>query len=175
MATYIFSAAEHSHLVPYMAALHAACITHDHMIGTFLPPLQHDKLLTWWKDRISEVNSGTRVILLLLAETQPGTRAKGTDLMGVAMLAMPQCETAPFRGYVEKVLINNKCRGQGGATNMMNILEAEAFKRGKSLLASQPSALCCSQFSIINSCFRIDARCRNRYSGRRILQEVGLC
>lgn len=130
----IFSPAEHSHLIPYLAALHAACITHDRMIGTFRPPLHHDKLLTWWKDRISEVTAGTRVILLLLADMPPGTRAKGTDLMGVAMLAMPESETGPFRGYIEKVMISNKCRGQGGAAMLLSVLEGEALKRGKTLL-----------------------------------------
>jgi hypothetical protein len=107
------------------------------MIGTFLPPLHHEKLLSWWKERISEVNAGTRVIVLLLNDVQPGVRAKGTDLMGVAMLSMPLSETAPFRGYVEKVLVSNKSRGHGGARALMTAIEAEALRRRKTLLVSR--------------------------------------
>lgn len=137
MATYIFSPAEHIHLLPYLASLHAACITRDHITGTLLPPLNHERLLTWWKDRISEVKAGTRVILLLLAHLQPGTRAEGRDLMGLAMLNMPGCDdTGPFRATIENVLVDQKCRRQGVATNLVGVLEAEAFKRGKTLLVS---------------------------------------
>ncbi|KAH8911490.1 acetyltransferase [Coniochaeta sp. PMI_546] len=133
-STHVFSSAEHAQLVPYLAALHASCITHDRMIGTFLPPLHHEKLLSWWKERIAEVNAGTRVIVVLLTESQPGARAKGTDLMGVAMLSMPESETGPFRGYVEKVLVSNKYRGHGGARALLNTIEAEALKQGRTLL-----------------------------------------
>lgn len=134
-STHVFSPAEHAQLVPYLAALHASCITHDRMIGTFLPPLHHEKLLAWWKERIAEVNAGTRVIVLLLSEPQPpGARAKGTDLMGVAMLGMPESETGPFRGYVEKVLVSTKYRGHGGARALVSTIEAEALKHGRTLL-----------------------------------------
>jgi len=135
-STYIYSAEEHAQLVPYVAALHASCITQDHMIGTFLPPLHHEKLLSWWKDRIAEVNAGTRVIVLLLSESQPGAKAKGAELMGVAMLGMPRSETGPFRGYIEKLLVSNKYRGHGGARALMTTLESEALNRGRTLLAS---------------------------------------
>jgi len=140
-STHVFSSAEHAQLVPYLAALHASCITHDRMVGTFLPPLHHEKLLAWWKERIAEVNAGTRVIVLLLNEAEPGTKAKGTDVMGVAMLGMPESETAPFRGNVEKVLVSNKFRGHGGAKALMSTIEAEALKRGKTLLVGCLSQL----------------------------------
>lgn len=137
MATYNFSPAEHIHLLPYLASLHAACITRDHITGTLLPPLDHEKLLTWWKDRISEVKAGTRLILLLLAEPMPGARAEGRDLMGMAMLNMSEGDdTGPFRASVENVLVDQKCRRQGVATNLLAVLEAEAFTRGKTLLVS---------------------------------------
>lgn len=144
-STHVFSSAEHAQLVPYLAALHASCITHDRMIGTFLPPLHHEKLLAWWKERIAEVNAGRRVIVLLLDDGgQPGggggaARAKGTDLLGVAMLGIPDCETALLRAYVEKVLVSSKFRGHGGARALMGAVEAEALQRGKKLLVSRHS------------------------------------
>lgn len=134
---YVFSSAEHAHLTPYIAALHASCVTHDHLIGTFVPPLDHEKLLAWWKDRIAEANAGGRTILLLLLESQPGARAKGPELVGVAMLAGASAsQTGSFRGRVEQLLISPRYRGRGGARALMEMLESEAVGRGNTLLVS---------------------------------------
>ena len=135
---YVFSSAEHAHLVPYLAALHASCVTNDHTISTFLPPLNHEKLLAWWKDRIAEANAGTRAILLLLLASEPGARAQGPELVGVVMLDMPASETGPFRGRVEDLLVSPKYRLQGGGRTLITAVEAEAVNRGKTLLVSLP-------------------------------------
>ncbi|KAK3353604.1 hypothetical protein B0T25DRAFT_217640 [Lasiosphaeria hispida] len=132
--TYIFSQEQHSHLIPYIAALHASCITVDHMVGPFLPPLTNEKLLPWWKERIAEVNQGTRVIVLLLPETAPGKKPPGPDLRGLAMLKLSETETGSFRGYIDAVLVNQKYRRQGGAKALVSALEYEAAKRGRTLL-----------------------------------------
>ncbi|KAK3319291.1 hypothetical protein B0H66DRAFT_265501 [Apodospora peruviana] len=132
--TYIFSQEQHGHLIPYIAALHAACITVDHMIGPFLPPLKNEKLLQWWRDRIAEAVQGTRVIVLLLPETVPGTKPTGTDLRGLAMLKLSEDETGSFRGRIDAVLVNQKFRRQGGAKALVDALEYEAAKRGRTLL-----------------------------------------
>lgn len=134
LMTYIFSQDQHGHLVPYFAALHASCITQDRMIGPFLPPLTNEKLLPWWKDRIREANEGTRVIVLLLPETTPGTKPMGTDLRGLAMLKLSETETGSFRGHIDAVLVNQKFRRQGGAKALVDALEYEAAKRGRTLL-----------------------------------------
>ena len=63
-----FDPKAHAHLTPYLAAIHASCITHDRAIATFLPPLSHEKLLSWWKERIAEVNDGKRRIWILVGE-----------------------------------------------------------------------------------------------------------
>ncbi|KAK2025499.1 acetyltransferase [Colletotrichum zoysiae] len=131
---YTFSPADHGHLIPYLAALHAACISTDRTLATFLPPLSHEKLLGWWKDRISEVTAGTRIMLILLDESEPGSKPKGTELMGVVMLLMPFSETGPFRGYVEKLLVSPKFRRRGAARLLMSALEDEAVQRGRTLL-----------------------------------------
>lgn len=135
----------HSHLVPYLAAIHASCITHDRTIATFLPPLSHDKLLTWWKQRIAEIADGTRIIYLLLREPDPaaaittavaGPEPRGPDLVGVVMLHMPYSETGSFRGVVEKLLVHKSYRGQGGARVLMGALEREASILGRTMLVS---------------------------------------
>ncbi|KAK0744155.1 hypothetical protein B0T18DRAFT_392796 [Schizothecium vesticola] len=108
MAT-LFSQEQHGHLVPYIAALHASCITADHMAGPFVPPLKHEKLLAWWKERIAEANRGARVIL-------------------------DDTETGPFRAEMDAVLVQQSSRRQGCARALVGALEAEAARRGRSLL-----------------------------------------
>ncbi|OAA47743.1 Acyl-CoA N-acyltransferase [Metarhizium rileyi] len=129
-----FNPAQHSHLTPYLAAIHASCITQDRSIATFLPPLSHEKLLTWWKERIAEVKDGKRLIWILVKEVEDGGRPKGPDVMGVVMLSTPYSETGAFRGYVEKLLVHRTFRGSGGARSLMGALEEEATNMGRSIL-----------------------------------------
>ncbi|KAG6004149.1 hypothetical protein E4U21_001366 [Claviceps maximensis] len=130
-----FHPKQHAHLTPYLAALHASCITHDRTMATFLPPLSHEKLLTWWKERIAEVNDGKRHIWMLASEVEAGTGAiKGTCIMGVVMLVTVYSETGAFRAYVEKLLVHRNFRGRGGARALMEVLEGEAFSMGRSML-----------------------------------------
>lgn len=151
-----------AHLIPYLAAIHANCITADHAIVTFLPPINHDRLLQFWKDCIAEVRAGTRAILLLFDDSEssdppvsvgpaaaapgnPGATSgktlDGLHLMGVVMLSMPFSETGSFRGWVEKLLVSPKFRRRGGARALMGALEREALSRGKTLLVCPPSTL----------------------------------
>jgi GNAT superfamily N-acetyltransferase len=132
----IFSPTEHATFTPYLAAIHASCITHDRTIATFLPPLNHEKLLIYWKEKIAEVTQGKCVIFMLLNESEPGSKPKGTEVMGVVMLCMPYSETGKMRGFVEKLLVSPKFRNRGGARDLMQALEAEALRRGKTLLVS---------------------------------------
>lgn len=134
LMTYTFTQEQHGHLVPYIAALHASCITLDHMVGPFLPPLTNEKLLPWWKERIAESAKGTRIIVLLLPETGPGKKAAGTDLRGLAMLKLSETETGSFRGHIDAVLVDRRHRRQGGARSLVAALEYEAAKKGRSLL-----------------------------------------
>jgi GNAT superfamily N-acetyltransferase len=136
---YVYSPADHSHLTPYLAALHAACITHDRTIATFLPPLSQDKLLNYWKQCIAEINAGTRLLLLLADESEQGAKLKGSELMGCVMLSYPFTETGKMRGFVEKLLVSPKFRNRGGARRLIQVLEAEGTRRGKTLFVSHAS------------------------------------
>ncbi|KAM4056809.1 FR47-like protein [Hirsutella rhossiliensis] len=131
-----FSAKAHAHLTPYLAAIHASCITHDRAIATFLPPLSHEKLLAWWKERIAEVRDGKRLIWILVSGEVdgPARPVRGTEVMGVVMLSLPSSETGPFRGTVEKLLIHKSFRGRGGARALMAALESDAARLGRTVL-----------------------------------------
>lgn len=99
-----------------------------------MPPLSHEKLLTWWKERIAEVNDGKRFIWILVIETDPSARLKGPEVMGVVMLSTPYSETGAFRGTVEKLLVHKNFRERGGARALMGALEREASRMGRKLL-----------------------------------------
>lgn len=134
-----FDVSVHSHLIPYLAALHASCITHDHTIATFLLPLSHEKLLAWWKNRIGETNDEKRVMLLLVSDLDPNGPIRGPEIKGVVMLWMPYSETGSFRGFVENLLVHKTHRGKGGAKALMNAIEAQALNRGRTLLVGHIS------------------------------------
>ncbi|TLD30679.1 hypothetical protein PspLS_02724 [Pyricularia sp. CBS 133598] len=134
LSTYIFDAPAHTHLTPYLAALHGTCITHDHLIDAFLPPLNNDKLLGWWKSKIADANL---VIIILLNESEPGTRAKGHELVGAALLRIPEAETSPFRAVVDNILVLPRFRRQGGARTLIDALQSQAIVLGKNMLTAE--------------------------------------
>ncbi|KAH9908746.1 acyl-CoA N-acyltransferase [Xylariomycetidae sp. FL2044] len=142
----LFSPSEHSHLIPYIAAIHTACITHDQTIATFLPPLDTERLVAYWQEWADEVSQGKRFISILFNQAAPGSsEPAGPELVGVVALSMPTTETGPlrvpdsadssvYRGTVEKLLVSPEYRRQGGARALMTHLESEALKRGRHLL-----------------------------------------
>ncbi|KAI1426448.1 hypothetical protein F5Y12DRAFT_281380 [Xylaria sp. FL1777] len=123
-----------AHLVPYLAAIHAVCIHHDAMVATFLPPLDNDKLLAYWRERMAEVSAGTRLIVIQLDESEPGFAAKGPELKGVVMLSMPRIETFAHRGHLEMPMVSPAFRRRGAARAMIRFIEAEAVTRGRTLI-----------------------------------------
>ncbi|TPX18919.1 uncharacterized protein E0L32_011397 [Thyridium curvatum] len=137
---YVFSPDAHAHLTPYLAALHGSCITHDRMTGSFLPPLNHEKLLGWWKVKMAEVAAERRVIIILLDESEPGARAKGPELVGAVMLGTPPTETSPHCGLVESLLVSPRHRSRGGARMLLAALEVEAARRGRYLLRAETAS-----------------------------------
>ncbi|KAK5044454.1 hypothetical protein LTR84_011268 [Exophiala bonariae] len=63
--------------------LHCACILNDNTMATFMPPLNHPQIYKWWEDRIAEVTSGHRHIIVYLTEVNDRTtltNAKGQDI-----------------------------------------------------------------------------------------------
>jgi len=56
------------------------------------------------------------------------------ELAGYVMLAMPESETGPFRGGVEKLFVSPRWREKGVARRVMGMLEEVAKKEGRGLL-----------------------------------------
>ncbi|KAJ4417991.1 hypothetical protein N0V82_005843 [Gnomoniopsis sp. IMI 355080] len=136
--TQVFNAREHSHLTVYLAGIHGECITSDKMIGTFVSPLNIEKMLKWWKDRIAETTAGNRVIIMLLSGApDPAVKIHSDHLVGVAMLATPHVETSPFRASVESLLISSRYRRRGGSHVLLQAVEDQALMKGKTLLMAE--------------------------------------
>lgn len=136
--TEVYNAREHSHLMVYLASIHGECITSDKMAGSFMSPLDIEKIFKWWKDRIAETIAGNRVIIMLLHGSDPQARIEAQHLVGLVMLSVPHIETSPFRASVESLLVSSKFRRLGGGTSLLRALEEQAKFKGKTLLVKSP-------------------------------------
>lgn len=88
-----------------MTEIHIACCQVDGTIATFLPPYDEAKrarMVKYYHGQIDDVRRGKRAIFLSYLPDSAGDRR----LAGLVMLAMPETETGPFRGEVEKLLVS---------------------------------------------------------------------
>ena len=53
--------------------LHAACILNDGTLATFLPPLSYSQLYEWWEERIADLSTGTRQIIVYVSDVDDRT------------------------------------------------------------------------------------------------------
>jgi len=161
----VFDPKTHSHLLPSFVDIHIACVLHDNLIATFLPPFTTEKravMTKWWQARFDEVSREERVIIIALgsssaADELPALANDGQNyesaaisapknvqappngdqiLTGYVSLSKPMSETGPFRGPVEKLLVNPRFRKRGIARQMMEQIEVVARKEGRTLLVS---------------------------------------
>lgn len=123
------------HLVPAFVDIHIACVLHDSLIATFRPPFdaaKRDLMTKWWHARFDEASRDERVIIAVMgklrdADDMPppsklapeqkyetpailgdSKAAEGGEevLAGYVTMHKPVTETGPFRGPIEKLLVN---------------------------------------------------------------------
>jgi GNAT superfamily N-acetyltransferase len=137
--------------------LHAACILNDGTLATFLPPLSHDVMYEWWRERLAETTSaaGTarqRHIIVCISEVAQRTGTgnanlsapwsaqgrvnwpvlkNGLEVSGVVSLSTPFSQTGPFRALVEKLFVSPLHRRQGIARRLMVKLEDLSMAAGR--------------------------------------------
>lgn len=116
-------------LLSSIARLHAACITTDNTLATFLPPLSHEKILASWTVWSDQVVAGSRVIVLQL------TGEEGV-VAGVVSLFMPETETGRHRSEVGRLLVSPDFRKRGLARELMGVLEGVARERDRWMVVS---------------------------------------
>lgn len=111
-------------LLPQFIELLRDAVDSGASIG-FIPPLLDEDAMAFWKKIISEVDSGTRVLLVALNDG---------ELVGTVQLGLETRLNSLHRAEVQKLIVHNKARKQGIGEKLMNAIEAEAYKHNRSLL-----------------------------------------
>ncbi|KAI4728267.1 acyl-CoA N-acyltransferase [Aureobasidium sp. EXF-10728] len=139
----IFEPGKHDRLIPAFAFIHEDCVETDNTLATFQPPFQHPnpktpdpRVLHYWMNNAARVEEGTKVIFMQMAISESGHE----ELAGYVALASQACETGPFRGSVEKLLVSPRYRRRGIAKRLMSKLEEVALARGTTLLTLDTEA-----------------------------------
>lgn len=92
---------------------------------SFLRPLGNDEARKFWRGAITAVGAGTRV--LLLAEDEIGP-------VGTVQLDLAWYPNQRHRADVMKLLVHRRARRLGAGRRLMESLEEEARKAGRSLI-----------------------------------------
>lgn len=130
----LYDPSQHSHLLPKFAQIHCAVVENDHTLATFLPPFANgtdQRVLHYWKRQEPEIIAGTRITVIQMMSSRVGDE---DILAGYVSLEMPPSETGPFRGVVQKLLVDPKFRRKGIARRLMEKVEEVAREKGRSLL-----------------------------------------
>jgi len=91
----------------------------------FLAPMDRAQAREFWQGVVPAVASGDRV--LFVAEDASGP-------VGTVQLEIVRKPNQPHRCEVAKLLVHRRARRQGVARQLMQALEAEARRRGRTLL-----------------------------------------
>lgn len=92
---------------------------------SFMHPLARDRAVAFWRRVAQGVAAGQRA--LLVAEDALG-------VCGTVQLVFDLPENQPHRADLAKMLVHRRARRQGLGTALMQAAEAEARRRGKTLL-----------------------------------------
>jgi len=92
----------------------------------FLAPMTRAKADAFWQGVFAGMQSGAR--LVLIAEDRAG------DILGTVQLVFAASENQPHRADVSKLLVLRRARKQGIGEALMQAVEAEALKAGRSVL-----------------------------------------
>lgn len=93
---------------------------------SFMLPFSHEKARAFWLSVAESVGRQERTVLACADEQG--------ELIGTVQLITDQPENQPHRADVAKLLVHEKARRKGAAMALMEALEGEARKQGKSVL-----------------------------------------
>jgi GNAT superfamily N-acetyltransferase len=120
----VLDAAAAASAVPRLCDILSACVAEGAGVS-FLPPLGADVARGFWRGIAKEVAAGIRVLL--------GGWVDGV-LCGTVTLAFAGAENQPHRADVQKLMVHPSGRRAGLARTMMQRLEQEAMRSGRTLL-----------------------------------------
>ncbi len=107
-----------------LSAVLVDCVEGGASVG-FLSPYGMQDAAEYWRGVLPAVRSGAS----LLFAARDGER-----LVGTVQIGLQQFPNQPHRGDLKKLLVHREARGRGVANALMAAAEAEAFRRGKTLL-----------------------------------------
>jgi GNAT superfamily N-acetyltransferase len=108
-----------------LGAVLQACV-HAGASVSFVLPFSHEEAKTFWSDQVLPgVSAGSRCVLL--------ARAAGR-IVGTVQLDLATPPNQPHRAEVKKLLVHPDARRRGIARALMEAVEAEARKAGRTLL-----------------------------------------
>lgn len=119
------SADEASQYVPGLADVLIDCVEGGASVS-FMLPLHRDKAEAFWRGVADGVGRNERV--LLIAEDADG------EVLGTVQLVTAQPDNQPHRADIAKMLVHRKARRRGIAQQLMDAVEQEARKEGKTVL-----------------------------------------
>lgn len=109
---------------PGLAALLTGCVAGGASIG-FMWPFELSDAQAWWGEVVAAVGAGTTVLFAALNDT---------DVVGSAQLGLSFPPNQIHRGEVKKVMVRRDARGRGIGAALLAVVEAEAVRRGRTLL-----------------------------------------
>lgn len=107
-----------------LAEVLADCVTDGASVG-FMAPFGPADALPFWEGVVAAVAEGA--VLLFAAEREG-------RIVGTVQVGMSQMPNQPHRADVKKLLVRTDERGRGLARALMAAAEAEAARRGKTVL-----------------------------------------
>jgi GNAT superfamily N-acetyltransferase len=111
--------------LPELADILVDCVNGGASVS-FIQPFHPDKASAFWQKVAQSVAANERVVLA--AEQGDG------QLIGTVQLIVDLPENQPHRAEVAKLLVHSRGRRQGIARLLMEALEQEAVRLGKSVL-----------------------------------------
>lgn len=116
---------EAADVVPALADVLLDCVEGGASVS-FMWPLPRDKALAFWRGVADSVRRNERV--LLVAEDAQGR------IVGTVQLVTALPDNQPHRADVAKMLVHRDARRQGVAQQLMDAVDAEARREGRTVL-----------------------------------------
>jgi GNAT superfamily N-acetyltransferase len=110
--------------IPDLCEIISDCINGGASLG-FMLPFEPKDAAAYWQEIVAQVEAGG--VILCLAEREG-------KVVGTVQVGLASKPNQPHRGDLMKLLVHRSARGLGLSRRLMDEVEAEAVRRGRSLL-----------------------------------------